>query len=535
MCVRKGLGLLRDAIQWPEMQELCGASSPEQPGALPLLGIGHVRYPTAGAEFRLIEATQPFEATAEVTAEVPTAADPLRVSIALSHNGNVINCGELPGAGSGAGSCTSDSEVLLGAFRRLFEAAAAKRLRQLRGGGGGGGGGGRLGREAAPDEGSAEGLTALAPARQPLPSAESEDVRLALEESALEAGEALMRLGRGGIACAVLIGGVGVLGMRDRFGVRPLCIGLSDDRSSAALSSESVAFTAQGLTLEGDVLPGESVLLCARGGRAAVRRLGGSSLAQLRPCLFEYVYMARPDAVLDGVEVYAARCGMGSALGRRMAQRGYGDKVDVVVPVPETSRPAALRCAAALGVPYEEGLTKTRHIARTFIMRGERERISRSRSAAVRKKLSPVATAIAGRRVLLVDDSIVRGATARAIVEMVREAGATEVHLASAAPPVLYPNYYGIDLPTHEELVAHRAETAEEDVARAVGADSVVFQTLEDLEAAVRRVAPPGCAPAAFEDSIFTGNYLAGLPDRESISLVDANGAGAVGASVDVV
>uniref|UniRef100_A0A7S1UHR1 Phosphoribosyltransferase domain-containing protein n=1 Tax=Phaeomonas parva TaxID=124430 RepID=A0A7S1UHR1_9STRA len=387
----------------------------------------------------------------------------------------------------------------------------------------------------------------------------------------------MLRTSRGGTAALLLLGGVGIVGLRDPRGIRPLCFGQlkadgDDERVLAyAAASESSAFCAQGFDLVRDVAKGEAVIFSGSardGGGLHVRslRLPTTAAQPFRPCIFEYIYMARPDSVLDGVEVYAARKNMGTELGRLLRSRKYGREdddgvdadsvIDVVVPVPDTSRVCALTCASILGVPYEEGLTKTRHIARTFIMSSEQGGPETTRSAAVRKKLAPVASVLRGKRVLLVDDSIVRGSTAAAIVDMLRGAGCRSVHFASSAPPVLFPNFYGIDLPTGDDLIARhaikefaRAPTAAaaadldmrmEDivgpcVASVIGADSVVFQRLTGLRKAVND-ARQGGPELEFEESMFTGSYPAGRPrgDDGSSAAFDASDLEGI-ASIDVV
>ena len=296
-----------------------------------------------------------------------------------------------------------------------------------------------------------------------------------------------------------MIPSVGLIAFRDPFGIRPLVLGKNetDGRTEYAVASESVALDALGYRLERDVAPGEAIVISADG-VVASRQCARD--ARLVPCIFEYVYLARPDSVMDGVSVYEARLGMGRHLADKI-KRSFGHlNIDVVIPVPDTSRPSALELAATLGVTYREGFVKNRYIGRTFIMPGQSVR-----KRSVRQKLNAIGIEFRGKNVLIVDDSIVRGTTSREIVEMAREAGANKVYLASAAPPVRYPNVYGIDMPTRQELIA--TDRTEEEVAQAVGADAVIYQELEALIRAVQE-----CNPKIkqFETSCFDGHYVTG-------------------------
>lgn len=299
---------------------------------------------------------------------------------------------------------------------------------------------------------------------------------------------------RGSYACIYLIHGVGMLAYRDTHGIRPLVIGRReyDGKIEWAFASESCALSALSFTLVRDVAPGEMVLVDLEGKLHSVHIKKGV----LNPCIFEYVYLARPDSVIDEISVYKTRLRLGTALGENIKARGV--EVDVVIPIPDTSRPAAQEIAHELGVPHREGIVKNRYVGRTFIMPTQR-----GRAKSVQRKLSAIPLEFKGKRVLLVDDSIVRGTTITQIVAMCRRAGATEVHVASTAPEVRYQNVYGINIPTKKELVAH-GKTVEE-IRAEIGADGLYFQTVKDLIAAARVGNP---AIKRFEDSVFTGKYV---------------------------
>jgi amidophosphoribosyltransferase len=263
------------------------------------------------------------------------------------------------------------------------------------------------------------------------------------------------------------------------------------------VASESVAVDALGFRLLRDLAPGEAVFIDEDGNFHSRQCAAKSSL---NPCIFEYVYLARPDSLIDGASVYEARLNMGEKLADKI-RRQYRDlQVDVVIPIPDSSRPSALQLAQGLGVPYREGFVKNRYIGRTFIMPGQA-----MRRKSVRQKLNPMGMEFKGKSVLLVDDSIVRGTTSAEIVQMAREAGARRVYFASAAPPVRFPNVYGIDMPTRAELIA--AHRSEEEVAREIGADALVYQDLDALKDAVRKANP---RLTSFETSCFDGVYITG-------------------------
>ena len=313
----------------------------------------------------------------------------------------------------------------------------------------------------------------------------------------------------GAYAIVALIVGGGLLAFRDPNGIRPLCIGSRKTAAGVAriAASESAAATGLGFVHERSVAPGEAVLL-GEDGSLLARQCAPAP--RLRPCLFEYVYFARPDSILDGALVYQARVAMGRRLGER-ARREHRHlrEADVVIPVPDSSRHAALEFARTLEVPYREGLVRNKFVGRSFILASQDKRRS-----AVRRKLSVIESEFAGRKVILVDDSIVRGNTCREIVALARRAGAAQIHVVSTAPPVLYPNFYGIDMPTRSELVAHGRSIQE--VADLLEADSLTYQKLSDLKDAVRE--STGASLDGFDASCFDGRYVTG-----AISL-DASG-----------
>jgi amidophosphoribosyltransferase len=300
---------------------------------------------------------------------------------------------------------------------------------------------------------------------------------------------------RGSYAVIAMIAGHGLVAFRDPFGIRPLCMGQGDGVTMFA--SESVAIEGTGLEVLRDVAPGEAVFVDMSG---QVHTQMCAAHTKLMPCMFEYVYLARPDSVLSGVPVYEARLAMGETLAKRVVSTVSPDQIDAVIPIPESSRPSAMQLAHLLGKPYREGFVKNRYVGRTFIMPGQSVR-----KKSVRQKLNAIGSEFAGRNVLLVDDSIVRGTTSREIVQMAREAGARKVFLASAAPPVRYPNVYGIDMPSSEELVAH-GRTVEE-IRALIGCDALIYQDVEPLKAAVMAINP---ALDGFDASCFDGIYCTG-------------------------
>ncbi|MGH8220035.1 MAG: amidophosphoribosyltransferase [Steroidobacteraceae bacterium] len=429
--VRKGSGLVRDVFQQHHMLELRGN-----------LGVGHVRYPTAGCDSA--SEAQPFYVNAPY-------------GICLGHNGNLTNAAELAEVLIREDrrhlNTTSDSEVLLNVF--------ASELQRV-------------------------GTPRVTPA----------DVFAALN--------AVYRRCRGGYAVVAMIVGHGVLGFRDPNGIRPLVLGQRDTPKGPEwmLASESVALDILSFRLVRDIAPGEAVFIDEQG-----RLHSQQCVASVRhtPCIFEYVYFARPDSIIDNISVYRARMRMGDRLAEKILRERPDHDIDVVIPIPDTSRTSALQVAQRLSLKYREGFTKNRYIGRTFIMPGQGER-----ERSVRRKLNAIDLEFRGKNVLLVDDSIVRGTTSAQIIELAREAGARKVYFASAAPPVRFPNVYGIDMPAVSELIA--ANRSIEEVQRFIGTDWLVYQDLEDLVAACRH---EDANIEEFDTSCFSGEYVTGDVTRE--------------------
>ncbi len=401
------------------------------------VGIAHVRYPTAGCE-GAAEA-QPFYVNAPY-------------GICLGHNGNLTNAAELAEVLAREDrrhlNTSSDSEVLLNVF--------ASELQRV-------------------------GTPRVTPA----------DIFAALS--------AVYRRCRGGYAAIVMVIGHGVVGFRDPNGIRPLVLGTRDTAKGAEwmLASESVALTGLGFRFVRDIGAGEAVFIDEQG-RLHAQQLVAA--AHHTPCIFEYVYFARPDSIIDNISVYRARMRMGEKLAERIRSERPDHDIDVVIPIPDTSRTAAMQVAQILGLKYREGFNKNRYIGRTFIMPGQEQR-----EKSVRRKLNAIDFEFRGKVVLLVDDSIVRGTTSAQIIELAREAGARKVYFASAAPPVRFPNVYGIDMPAANELVASGRSVAE--VSQAIGADWLVYQTLEDLVQACRH---DDAKISEFDTSCFSGEYVTG-------------------------
>lgn len=402
------------------------------------VGIGHVRYPTAGgscsAEAQPLYTNSPY-------------------GIALAHNGNLINTKDLLEIMSQEHrhiNTDSDSEVLLNIFAEELQ---RRRIRDDR-----------------PDE-------------------------------VFDAVRTVMRRCKGGYSVVMVINGIGLLAFRDPFGIRPLCFGTRKNISGQvdyAWASESVALdTLQPrFTLERDVQPGEA-MLATLDGRYYSEVCHASP--RLMPCIFEHVYFARPDSIMDGVSIYEARLNMGEKLAAKIMKLYPDHNIDVVIPIPDTARTSALQCAYKLNVPYREGFIKNRYIARTFIMPGQEVR-----KKTVRLKLNTIRSEFENRNVLLVDDSIVRGTTSLQLVQMAREAGAKTVYFASAAPAVRFPNVYGIDIPTREELIANGR--SEDEIAKAINADYVIYNDLADLIDAVHCLNKDHIA--GFDTSCFDGIYV---------------------------
>lgn len=420
-------------------------------------GIAHVRYPTAGSASSPAEA-QPFYVNSPF-------------GIVLAHNGNLTNTetlqrelfmDDLRHVNTG-----SDSEVLLNVLaHELQEAVHGHRL---------------------------------------------------TVDDVFNAVAGVHRRCKGAYAVVALIAGFGLLAFRDPNGIRPLLVGRqeTDDGTDWIVSSESVAVEPTGFHVVRDVAPGEAVLITSNGefhGRQCVVP------NEFTPCIFEYVYFARPDSIMDGASIYETRLRMGEFLAEKIKRDFSHLPIDVVVPIPDTSRPSALQLAYKLNLPYREGFIKNRYIGRTFIMPGQS-----SRKKSVRQKLNAMCVEFKGKNVLLVDDSIVRGTTSREIIQMAREAGAKSVYFASASPPVRYPNVYGIDMPTRSELLANGRSDAE--IAAELGADGVIYQDLDDLIRAVRSVNPK---LERFDCSCFDGQYVTGDVSEEYLARLEGQRSGAI-------
>ncbi|MBV9889476.1 MAG: amidophosphoribosyltransferase [Rhizobacter sp.] len=403
------------------------------------VGLGQVRYPTAGNAYSEEEA-QPFYVNAPY-------------GIVLVHNGNLVNAAtlkqELFDIDRRHINTGSDTEVLINVLAHELERAA--RDREL----------------------SAEEIfTAVA---------------------------AVHRRVRGSYAVVALIAGHGLLAFRDPFGIRPLAFGEGEgpDGREVIVASESVAIVGTGHALTRDVAPGEAIFIDLQGN---VHARQCAEQPSLHPCIFEYVYLARPDSILDGISVYQARLNLGETLAQRVISTLPPSEIDVVIPIPESSRPSAMQLAQRIGKPYREGFVKNRYVGRTFIMPGQGVR-----KKSVRQKLNAIEVEFRGRNVLLVDDSIVRGTTSQEIVQMARDAGAKKVYLASAAPPVRYPNVYGIDMPTTGELIAH--DRSIEEIREFIGADKLIYQDVSAMKRVISALNPK---LAGFEASCFDGVYIAG-------------------------
>ena len=403
------------------------------------VGLGQVRYPTAGNAYSEEEA-QPFYVNAPF-------------GIVLVHNGNLTNAQalkrELATIDRRHINTDSDTEVLINVL--AHELALAAR-----------------------------------------------DMPLSPEIVFKAVGAVHKRL-KGSYAVVALIAGYGLLAFRDPFGIRPLCFGegSTPDGRQVMVASESVALEGTGHVLTRDVAPGEAIFITPEGQVHAQQCAENPSL---HPCMFEYVYLARPDSVMDGISVYQARLNMGETLAQRLISTMPPSEIDVVIPIPESSRPSAMQLAQKIGKPYREGFVKNRYVGRTFIMPGQGVR-----KKSVRQKLNAIGVEFKDRNVLLVDDSIVRGTTSKEIVQMAREAGARKVYMASAAPPVRFPNVYGIDMPTNSELIAHNRSI--EEIRQFIGADALIYQDVNAMKRVVGALNP---AVAGFEASCFDGHYITG-------------------------
>ena len=422
--LRKAHGLVRDVFRLRHMRRLRGN-----------MGIGHVRYPTAGTD-DLSEA-QPFYVNSPY-------------GITLAHNGTLTNVKQLEKdlfqADRRHLNTSSDSEVLLNVF--------AHELQQLH--------------------------------------------KMKIDQNDIfHAVYGVHRRCRGAYAAVALVSGYGIVGFRDPLGIRPLVYGKRTTQrgDEYMFASESVALNALGFEDIADVQPGEAIWITKEG---RLYKQQCSDQPSYHPCLFEIVYLARPDSVMDGISVYKVRLRLGEHLAEKIKQESPKLPVDVVMPIPDTSRPAALSLAQRLGVKFREGFIKNRYIGRTFIMPGQQ-----LRRHTVRQKLNTMDLEFKDKNVLLVDDSIVRGTTSEEIIRLARKAGAKKVYFASAAPAVRFPNVYGIDVPSADELIAHKRTV--EEVRQAIGADALFYQDLQQLVSAAQE---GNAGITRFEDSVFSGNYI---------------------------
>lgn len=432
--LRKANGLVKDVFHTRHMVRLKGN-----------MGIGHVRYPTAGCSTSA--EAQPFYVNSPF-------------GITLAHNGNLTNTKQLKDELFQSDrrhlNTNSDSEVLLNILAHELQKSS-----QLK--------------------------------------PQSDDIFKAVTE--------LHRRCKGAYAVVAMIAGVGILAFRDSHGIRPIVIG-KRGVNEYAIASESVAIDSLGFELERDIAPGECIFIDVNG---TIHAQQCADVAVYSPCIFEYVYFARPDSIIDGISVHKSRLRMGTKLAHKIKRDFAELDIDVVIPIPDTSRSAALQLSYDLGVPYQEGFIKNRYIGRTFIMPGQTER-----KKSVRQKLNAIDLEFRGKNVLLVDDSIVRGTTSQQIVQMARDAGANKVYFASAAPPVRYPNVYGIDMPSPEEFVAHERDI--EQIAAELGADTLIYQDLDDLVEAVKY----NDKVQGFDTSCFDGNYITGDVDNAYLNYIDS-------------
>ncbi|EKG0038013.1 amidophosphoribosyltransferase [Vibrio cholerae] len=435
--LRKANGLVRDVFEAKHMQRLQGN-----------VGIGHVRYPTAGSSSA--SEAQPFYVNSPF-------------GITLAHNGNLTNANQvrqkLFEKDRRHVNTTSDSEVLLNVLAHEIDTVKGN-------------------------------VTA-------------EDVFRAISN--------VHRTIRGAYAVAAMIIGHGMIAFRDPHGIRPLCLGKREVNGQLEymVASESVALDAVGFDFVRDVAPGEAIYATFDGELYTKQCADNPAL---NPCIFEFVYFARPDSFIDKISVYSARVEMGKRLGERI-KNDYSDlDIDVVIPIPETSCDIALQIAQAIDKPYRQGFVKNRYVGRTFIMPGQQQR-----KKSVRRKLNAIRSEFKDKNVLLVDDSIVRGTTSEQIIEMARDSGAKKVYIVSAAPEIRFPNVYGIDMPSANELIAHGRDN--DAICKQIGADALIFQTLEDLVEAVR-CGNPGIVK--FEASVFNGEYVTGDIDQQYLDFLES-------------
>ncbi|EGR1860600.1 amidophosphoribosyltransferase [Vibrio cholerae] len=435
--LRKANGLVRDVFEAKHMQRLQGN-----------VGIGHVRYPTAGSSSA--SEAQPFYVNSPF-------------GITLAHNGNLTNANQvrqkLFEKDRRHVNTTSDSEVLLNVLAHEIDTVKGN-------------------------------VTA-------------EDVFRAISN--------VHRTIRGAYAVAAMIIGHGMIAFRDPHGIRPLCLGKREVNGQLEymVASESVALDAVGFDFVRDVAPGEAIYATFDGELYTKQCADNPAL---NPCIFEFVYFARPDSFIDKISVYSARVEMGKRLGERI-KNDYSDlDIDVVIPIPETSCDIALQIAQAIDKPYRQGFVKNRYVGRTFIMPGQQQR-----KKSVRRKLNAIRSEFKDKSVLLVDDSIVRGTTSEQIIEMARDSGAKKVYIVSAAPEIRFPNVYGIDMPSANELIAHGRDN--DAICKQIGADALIFQTLEDLVEAVRCGNPD---IVKFEASVFNGEYVTGDIDQQYLDFLES-------------
>ncbi|HYN77455.1 MAG TPA: amidophosphoribosyltransferase [Lamprocystis sp. (in: g-proteobacteria)] len=415
------------------------------------MGVGHARYPTAGAASSA--EAQPFYVNSPY-------------GIVLAHNGNLTNAEDLKRDlfvdDLRHINTDSDSEVLLNILAHELQVQGKLRID---------------------------------------------------EQDIFRAVSGVHRRCRGGYAAVAMIPGFGVFGFRDPFGIRPLIYGRreTDEGTEYMIASESVALNTLGFTLIADVAPGETVFI-SLDGELSTHQCADAPL--LSPCIFEFVYLARPDSIIDNISVHKARSRMGKRLAAKIRREWSNHDIDVVIPIPDTSRTAALQLANHLGVHYSEGFIKNRYIGRTFIMPGQKVR-----KQSVRQKLNAIDLEFKKKNVLLVDDSIVRGTTSQQIIQMARDAGANRVYFASAAPPVRFPNVYGIDMPSAVELVAYGRTEGE--VGELLGADGLIYQDLDDLIQAVQKKGKSHVD--RFDCSVFDGNYVTGDVTADYLQHLEAN------------
>ena len=438
--LRKQLGLVRDVFREQHMLRLRGP-----------MGIGHVRYPTAGSQDR--ELAQPMYVNSPY-------------GISISHNGNLTNSEDLSKVLIEEDlrhlNTDSDSEVLLNVFAHELQ-----------------------------KQGSSE----------PSP------------KEIFTAVRATHKRVRGAYSTVIMINGIGLVGFRDPFGIRPLIVGRKENdllSSDYMIASESIVLDVLGFEVMNDVSAGEAVFVNLDG-EIHIQACIDNPIHT--PCIFEYVYLARPDAVIDKISVHKSRLRMGEALAKKIMKTIPDHDIDVVIPIPDSSTTSALQLASTLGLKYREGFVKNRYIGRTFIMPFQEKR-----EKSVRQKLNPIELEFEGKVVLLVDDSIVRGTTSRKIIEMARTAGAKKVYFASAAPPIRYQNVYGIDMAATTELIAH--QRTEEEVCESIGADWLIYQDLDDLIQAASEGNPN---IQQFECSIFDGNYVTSDIDADYLKNLERN------------